>query len=137
MSMSNVITEKEAQVIAWEEMELEDMALISSFVVSEEEYKDMSLEDMSYIAKQYTSKQETNEVIVHWRYLTGIDADTEVASASIPYKDGFHKVIDEDNQGVVFINNGWASFGSDEEDAFDNFLHDDKEIIEERCVFFD
>ncbi len=133
--MSNVITEQEEQIIAWEELELEDMALISSYVVSKEEYKDMSLDDMAYIAKQYT---EANEVKVHWRYCTGIDADTEVATASIPYKDGFHKVVDEDNQGVVFINNGWASFGSDEGNAFDSFSQADKQQINtDLCLFFE
>jgi hypothetical protein len=105
--------EQEEQIIAWENLEMEQVAAISEAVAV------------------------SNTITVFWRYCTGIDADTEQASASIPYTNGFHKVIEEDNEGVVYIQGNEASFASDEEDAFDNFLDGDKEIIEDRSVFFD
>jgi hypothetical protein len=107
------MSEQEAQIRAWEELEMEQVAAISEAVVA------------------------SNTVNVFWRYYTGIDADTEQASASVSYTNGFHKVIEEDNEGVVYIQGNEASFASDEEDAFDRFLEGDKEIIEDRCVFFD
>lgn len=107
------MSEQEEQIIAWEELEMEQVAAISEAVAA------------------------SNTVTVFWRYCTGIDADTEQASASIPYTNGFHKVIEEDNEGVVYIQGNEASFASDEEDAFDNFLNGDKEVIEDRSVFFD
>ena len=105
--------EQEEQIIAWENLEMEQVAAISEAVAV------------------------SNTITVFWRYCTGIDADTEQASASIPYTNGFHKVIEEDNEGVVYIQGNEASFASDEEDAFDNFLDGDKEVIEDRSVFFD
>jgi hypothetical protein len=107
------MSEQEQQIIAWENLEMEQVAAISEAVAV------------------------SNTITVFWRYCTGIDADTEQASASIPYTNGFHKVIEEDNEGVVYIQGNEASFASDEEDAFDNFLDGDKEIIEDRSVFFD
>ena len=114
--MSNTeatMSEQEAQIIAWENLEMEQVAAISEAV------------------------EASNTVTVFWRYYTGIDADKEEASASVPYTNGFHKVIEEDNQGVVFIQGNEASFASDEEDAFDRFLEGDKEVIEDRSVYFD
>lgn len=107
------MSEQEEQIIAWENLEMEQVAAISEAVAV------------------------SNTVTVFWRYYTGIDADTEQASASVPYTNGFHKVIEEDNEGVVYIQGNEASFASDEEDAFDNFLNGDKELIEDRSVFFD
>jgi hypothetical protein len=107
------MSEQEEQIIAWENLEMEQVAAISEAV------------------------EASNTVTVYWRYYTGIDADTEQASASVPFVNGFHKVIEEDNEGVVYIQGNWASFASDEEDAFDNFLEGDKEVIEDRSVFFD
>ena len=112
MIMSNV-TEQEAQIIAWENLELEDGALISEAVAA------------------------SNTVTIHWRYYTGIDSDKEEAIASVPFTNGFHKVMEEDNEGVIYIQGNEASFASDEEDAFDKFLEGDKEIIENRFVYFD
>ena len=114
--MSNTeatMSEQEAQIIAWENLEMEQVAAISEAV------------------------EASNTVTVFWRYCTGIDADKEEASASVPYINGFHKVIEEDNEGVVYIQSNEASFASDEEDAFDNFLNGDKEVIEDRSVYFD
>lgn len=107
------MSEQEEQIIAWENLEMEQVAAISEAVAV------------------------SNTVTVFWRYYTGIDADTEQASASVPYTNGFHKVIEEDNEGVVYIQGNEASFASDEEDAFDNFLNGDKELIEDRSVFFE
>jgi hypothetical protein len=107
------MSEQEAQIIAWENLEMEQVAAISEAV------------------------EASNTVTVFWRYYTGIDADKEEASASVPYTNGFHKVIEEDNEGVVYIQGNEASFASDEEDAFDRFLDGAKEVIEDRCIFFD
>ena len=82
--------EQEEQIIAWENLEMEQVAAISEAVAV------------------------SNTITVFWRYCTGIDADTEQASASIPYTNGFHKVIEEDNEGVVYIQGNEASFASDE-----------------------
>lgn len=107
------MSNNEAQIIAWENLEMEQVAAISEAV------------------------EASNTVTVFWRYYTGIDADKEQASASVPYTNGFHKVIEEDNEGVVYIQGNEASFASDDEDAFDRFLDGAKEVIEDRCIFFD
>lgn len=106
------MTEQEAQVIAWEELELENAALISEAVAA------------------------SNTVTVYWRYCTGVDADTEQAIASVPFTNGFHEVKEEETGGIVYIQNNEASFGSDEEDAFDRFLDADKQVIEDKSVYF-
>lgn len=101
------MSEQEEQIIAWENLEMEQVAAISEAV------------------------QASNTVTVFWNYYT------DITSASVPYTNGFHKVIEEDNQGVIYIQGNEASFASDEEDAFDNFLNGDKEVIEDRSVFFE
>lgn len=106
------MTEQEASVIACEELELENAALISEAVAA------------------------SNTVTVYWRYCTGVDADTEQAIASVPFTNGFHEVKEEETGGVVYIQNNEASFGSDEEDAFDRFLDADKQVIEDKSVYF-
>lgn len=113
--MSNTeatMSEKEEQIIAWENLEMEQVAAISEAV------------------------QASNTVTVYWRYCTGVDADTEQAIASVPFTNGFHEVKEEETGGVLYIQNNEASFGSDEEDAFDRFLASDKQVIEDKSVYF-
>ena len=111
--IGETMSEQEAQIIAWENLEMEQVAAISEAVAV------------------------SNTVTVFWRYYTGIDADQETASASVPYINGFHKVIEEDNEGVVYIQSNEASFASSSSDAFDRFLEGNKELIEDRSVYFD